>query len=670
MKLRWGILGTGQIAREFADGVIGSESGVLCAVGSRRSETAEAFGVRYGISHRHGSYEELLANPEVEAVYISTPHPMHAEWAVRAAEAAKHVLVEKPIGMNWAEAMAMVDAARLHDVFLMEAFMYRCHPQMARLVELVRTAAIGQVQLILAAFSYRSKAGPEHRCFAQALGGGGILDVGCYPVSAARLIAGAAAGKPFDEPVEVKGCGHLGETGVDEWAIASLRFPGDIVAQLSTGVRLNQHEDNVIHVFGSEGKITAPNPWVPSRWNRDPAVILLKRHEEKEVRRILVESPLDLYTYEADTVARHIPDRQAPAMSWDDTLGNMRVLDRWRQELGLVYELEKPENASRTITGRPLGRGPDASKMTYGRLPGLDKPLSRLVFGCDTIHTMPYAEVMLDDYFERGGNAFDTSFGYGIPNGTCEKHLGWWVRHRGVRDAVVIIEKGANAPNDNPEGLTREMLAGLERLQLDAVDIYMIHRDNVRVPIGEWAEVLNEHWRAGRMKVFGLSNFTIPRLEAFREYAARHGLQSFSMVSNQFSLARVLAPIWNTYLVSSFDAASRDWFTRTQTPLLPWSSQARGFFTERAGRDRLQEPELVRCWYSEDNFQRRARAEELAKRRGVLPIHVALAYVLCQPFPTFPLVGPKRIAETHSTLKALEVKLTPEEMQWLNLESP
>ncbi len=672
-RLKWGIIGTGLIARELADGVKASTTGTLLAVGSRAQATADAFGEQYGVPRHYGSYEALLADPDVQAVYIATPHPMHAEWTIKAAEAGKHILVEKPIGMNWYEAMAMIEAARAHDVFLMEAFMYRCHPQMKRLVQLIRDGAIGQVQLICASFSYASPFNPESRAYKNDLGGGGILDVGCYPVSVARLIAGAAAGKPFEEPTEVKGCGHLGQTGVDEYAIASLRFSGDIVAQVACGVGLNpsnedrQHDDNIVEIFGAEGKITIPDPWIPSRWNREPARIILKRHAEQTAETILVEAPNDLYTYEVDEVANHIAERQAPAMSWDDSLGNMRVLDRWRQEVGLVYDMEKPERATHTLTRRPLRRRTPV-QMKYGQVQGLAKSLSRLIFGCDTNNTMPDTCVILDDYFERGGNTFDTSHGYGNPNGACERNLGWWVRHRGVRDQVVIIEKGANYPNDHPEGLTKELLSGLERLQLDPVDIYMIHRDNEQVPIGEWVEVLNEHWRAGRMTIFGLSNLSIPRLQAFDEYARKHGLQSFRVVSNQFSLARVLAPIWNMHLVSSSDPESRAWFTQTQTPLLAWSSQARGFFTERASRDNRSNPEFNRCWYSEDNFQRKERANQLAAQRGVLPINIALAYVLCQPFPTFPLISPKQLSETRTSLAALDIELTPQEMRWLNLE--
>ncbi len=667
-RLQWGIIGTGLIAKEFADGVRESSTGALLAVGSRAQATADQFGESYGVPRRYSSYEALLADPNVQAVYISTPHPLHAEWTIKAAEAGKHVLVEKPIGLNAAEVMAMIEAARVHDVFLMEAFMYHCHPQMKRLVELIQSGAVGEVKLIRASFGYRAPFDPASRFHNNDLGGGGILDVGCYPVSAARLIAGAACGQPFAEPIEVKACGHLGPTGVDEYAAAVLRFPGDLLAEVSSAIGLSLPDTQTIEIFGLDGKLTVPNPWIPSRWDRQPVPLILKRHDEKTAQTILVEAPLDLYTYEADEVAHHLAHRQAPAMSWDDSLCNMRALDRWRAEIGLVYDREKPERAARTLTGRPLRRSATPA-MRYGRLPGLDKPVSRLVFGCDTNHTMPDTCVMLDDYFERGGNAFDTSCGYGIPNGACERNLGWWIKHRGVRDDVVVFEKGGNHPNDYPAGLTKELLGGLERLQLDRVDVYLLHRDNERVPIGEWVEVLNEHWRKGRMKLFGLSNFSIARLQAFDEYARKRGLQSFGLVSNQFSLAQVLASIWDFHLVSSSDAASRAWFTRMQTPLVPWSSQARGFFTDRAARTKRDNPELVRCWYSEENFRCKDRAEQLARQLGVHPINVALAYVLCQPFPTFPIIGPKQISETRSSLTALDILLTPEQLRWLNLET-
>ena len=338
--LQWGILGTGNIAGTFAEGLAGSTTGKLVAVGSRQRDSAERFGGRFNVPHVHDSYEALLADPQVEAVYISLPHPMHAEWAIKVARAGKHILCEKPIAVNHSDAAAIIEAARSNDVFLMEAFMYRCHPQTTKLVELIRNKAIGDVRVIHAAFSFHAAFDASHRAFNHELGGGGILDVGCYPVSMARLVAGVAMGRDFAEPIDVQGAGHIGKVSrVDEWAIASLRFPGDIVAQVATGVSVNQ--ENVVRIFGSEGNILIPSPWLPSR-NGGVSTIILQRNASSQPEEIRIEETKGLYSIEADTVAAHIDRRQAPspAMTWEDTLGNMKTLDRWRASIGLRYDGE------------------------------------------------------------------------------------------------------------------------------------------------------------------------------------------------------------------------------------------------------------------------------------------------------------------------------------------
>jgi predicted dehydrogenase len=275
----------------------------------------------------------------VDVVYIATPHPLHAEWAIRAAEAGKHILCEKPLSLNHAEAARVVEAARANDVFLMEAFMYRCHPQTHRLVELIREKVIGDVQVIQATFSFASGYDEASRVYANALGGGGILDVGCYCTSMARLIAGAATGQDFAEPIEVTGTGHVGPTGVDHYAIASLAFPGDIVAALSTGVAVQQ--ENVVRIFGTRGRIFVPVPWTPGA-SADPACIHVHADGE-EPQRIEIRPDRPLFAIEADVVAENIARRQAPspAMTWEDTLGNMRTLDRWRDAVGVVYDSER-----------------------------------------------------------------------------------------------------------------------------------------------------------------------------------------------------------------------------------------------------------------------------------------------------------------------------------------
>lgn len=335
-KLRWGILGTGKIAHKFAEGLGGSRSGVLAAVGSRTGEGARNFCAQHP-AKAHGSYQGLLEDPGVDVVYISTPHPMHAEWAIKAASAKKHVLCEKPLTMNHAEALEVVAAARENDVFLMEAFMYRCHPQTAKLVELVRAGAVGKVALVDANFSFKAPFDLQWRLFNPRLGGGGVLDVGCYCASMARLIAGAASGMPFLEPARVAAVGTIGPVShVDEFSVASLEFPNGVLAQLAAGVNLDL--EKIVRITGSEGTLVIPNPWSITREAGFSKIILFREGVPQE---IVIESDRNLYAIEADTVAEFIGKRQAPAMSWEDSLGNMQTLDRWRAAIGLTYDCER-----------------------------------------------------------------------------------------------------------------------------------------------------------------------------------------------------------------------------------------------------------------------------------------------------------------------------------------
>ena len=336
--IHWGILSTGRIAGLFAQAVRRSKTGQLTAVGSRTGISARKFAKQYKIPSAHGSYQGLLEDPKVEAVYIAPPHPFHAEWAVKAAEAGKHILCEKPLTMDYPDAVKVVEAARKNRVFLMEAFMYRCHPQTAKLVELVRKKAIGELRLIQAVFCFDNNVELEHRLFNRRLGGGGILDIGCYPVSMARLLAGAAQGLPFAEPVEVKGAAWVGKKSkVDEIALASLKFPGDILAELSCGIRVDRGH-SMVHLYGSKGRLTVPSPWF-AKWNAGTSHFLLQKAGSSKISRIPVHCDRHLYTVEADTVAECLRKglRESQSMSWADTLGNMKVLDLWRKSAGAYY---------------------------------------------------------------------------------------------------------------------------------------------------------------------------------------------------------------------------------------------------------------------------------------------------------------------------------------------
>lgn len=645
--LRWGILGTGRIARQFAAALATARHGDLVAVASR---SAVGDVPEFGGARIHVGYPALLADPDVDAVYIATPHPAHAEWAIKAAEAGKHILCEKPIGLNEAEAGAMIDAARRHDVFLMEGFMYRAHPQTEALVELIRSGIIGEIRLVQASFGYFKAFDAAARQYAPGLGGGGILDVGCYPVSMCRLIAGAVVGKPFAEPTSVAAAGHLGATGVDEWTAGILQFAGGLICQVSTSVALPQ--DNMVRIFGTLGQIELASPWFCSgrEGGRSTISVTLAGGERRET---VVETNEWLYAIEADHVAEHIAARQAPAMTWDDTLGNMRALDRWRAAIGLEYPIEKPGGRVLPLGGRKLAVRGD-THMTFSAVPNVETPASRLVLG--TVGFLRYADAapMFDAFFEAGGTTFDSAFHYGA--GRADTLLGHWMHDRGVRGQTVVVGKGAHTPNCTPAAVNEQLDKSLGLLQTDHIDVYFLHRDNPDVPVGEFVDVLDQHFRAGRIRSFGGSNWTPARIDAANAYARAHGREPFRHISNQFSLADMVEPVWNG-CISASDDETVAWLERTGTTLFAWSSQARGFFTDRAGPSRLDDANLARSWYSDLNFARRQRAVQLAQRLGTTLPAIALSYVLAQSFPVFALIGPLSLAELRSSLEALRTPI-------------
>lgn len=656
-QLSWGIIGTGRIAKTFASELPHSETGTLLAVASRTQESADRFVKDFPGVKAYAGYEALLADPAVDAVYISTPHPQHAEWAIAAAEAGKHILCEKPLGLNAAEAMVIIEAAQRNGVFLMEAFMYRCHPRTDRIAELIREGTIGKVQLIRASFSFAMPFNAESRIFSNALGGGGILDVGCYAVSIARRIAGAAAGQIFMEPEEVTGAGVLCETGVDTLAAATLKFSNGILAQISCGTVLNQESESII--YGEKGRIEVPDFWNP------PGPIHVYLHEGNQHDIIDDKDKPYKYAQEADAVAAALPAQECPAVTWADTLGNMRVLDRWLEAVGVHYEstdFSAPEQKL-PVSRRPL-RPNRFAEISRAALSGLNTPMSRVVLGVDNQQNMPQFSAMADDFFERGGNAFDTAWIYG--RGLQEKLLGQWLKNRGVRNEAVVTVKGAHPPFCTPEGVLNQFEESMDRLQIDCADIYLMHRDNTDVPVGEFVDVLDSLHAAGRISLFGGSNWTRERLDEANAYATRTGRQLFRVVSNNLSLARMVDPVWGG-CISSHGEEWRDWFLKNDAALLPWSSQARGYFAPNRLEGTVSDAELLRCWDCEDNRERRRRAHELAKKKNVSPLNIALAWVLNQPFATFALIGPRTIEETRTALSGSELKLSQEEIDWLDL---
>jgi len=301
--------------------------------------------------------------------------------------------------------------------------------------------------------------------------------------------------------------------------------------------------------------------------------------------------------------------------------------------------------------------------MRYLTLPNLTLPASRLAVGVDVACADESSAPLLDWFFEHGGNVFDTARIY--EDGRSEQVLGKWLARRGIRQHAIVISKGAHTPDCNPDALTEQLERSLTALGLDALDIYLMHRDNLEVPVAEFVDVLNLHLRAGKMRLLGVSNWTLERLEAANAYAQRRGLEPLRVLSNHLSLARLVSAPWPG-CTASWEPEQREYLRARQLPLIAWSAGARGFFA-RGGRAPDPSDPARLAWESADNHERRRRAEALARERGVTPTAVSLAYVLGQAFPTLAVIGPKTRGHLAHSFAALALELSPTEMSWLDL---
>ncbi|GAB2569475.1 aldo/keto reductase [Gracilibacillus alcaliphilus] len=301
------------------------------------------------------------------------------------------------------------------------------------------------------------------------------------------------------------------------------------------------------------------------------------------------------------------------------------------------------------------------------QIKGLDKPVTTLIQGSDYFTPSVFDKVcqVLDRYVEIGGNTIDTAHIY--CGGESEVALGMWLKERNNREDVVIFTKGAHhdqhGPRVNREAIKHDLFTSLERLGTDYIDLYGLHRDDPNTPVEVIIDALNEHIEAGRIKAIGGSNWTIERLQEANEYAEANGLVGFSFSSPNLSLAKANEPFWPGCV--SMDQKDIAWHETSQLPVLSWSSQARGFFTGRFSKEDRSNEDLVRVFYSEANWDRLDRAEQLAGEKGVTAIQIALAYVLNQPFPTGALIGAQNDKELLSCLEGSEINLTKDEINWL-----
>jgi predicted dehydrogenase len=304
----WGILSTADINRRVIPPANESPKVELAAVASRDRARAEAYAREWGIERAYGSYEELLADPEIEAVYISLPNTLHCEWSIRAVEAGKHVLCEKPMSRHTADVEAAFDAATRADRILSEAFMYRHNPQMKRLTELVHQGAIGELRLIRAAFSYALYDADNIRLRTD-VEGGALMDVGCYCVSGSRLLGG--------EPETVYGQALVGPTGTDWLFTGTMRFPGDVFALFDCGTTLLERDE--LEAIGTEGSLFLEDPWHA----HEPA-IELRRDDELEL--IELEA-IDSYRLELENVSDAIRGEADPLLGREDAVAQARAIE-------------------------------------------------------------------------------------------------------------------------------------------------------------------------------------------------------------------------------------------------------------------------------------------------------------------------------------------------------
>ena len=335
-RLTWGILATGNIARQFAAGVNASRRGTLLAVASRTAEKAAAFARTHSIPAAYRSYQQLIDDPAVQAVYNALPNNLHHEWTIKALRAGKHVLCEKPLAADLGQAQEMFDVAASQGKTLMEAFMYRAHPLTHAIIQTVNSGVIGQVRLIRTSFCFKVGQWQGNIRFAPDLAGGVMMDVGCYCLNFSRLFAGA-------EPSQIHVVHHQHESGIDDIAAGTLVFPNGIIATFNCGMSV--HADNSASICGSEGYIEIPIPWKPPASGATYTIArstppkmdnpTVKASSPRETRTIKVEG--DLYGLEADSFAAAALDGATPAVTREDTLGNQRALDEVRRQMGIRF---------------------------------------------------------------------------------------------------------------------------------------------------------------------------------------------------------------------------------------------------------------------------------------------------------------------------------------------
>ena len=662
--IRWGILGTGAIAKAFAEAIQETE-GDLIAVASNTKQRAEEFVKDYQCEPVEG-YHNLISNPAINAVYVATPHTSHFELSAECLRNKKAVLCEKPMTMNATETMALIDLSRKHNTLLMEAFMYKIHPQTQKIISLVKDRLQGPLQ-IKANFCFSVDVPETHRLVNKDLGGGSILDIGCYPTSISRYVVGAINNKEFMNPISFKAEGELNSQGIDLNASAKLKFEDGSVAEIKSAT--NKQTETDVVISDNQLSLIVNQPWHCGEFtDRKSDIRILNKDGTEE--KYEIETEKGLYAIQIDHFSELFNNRSIESLliPHNDSHGNMISLDSWRKELKVFYKEDRGETRKTSII--PLDK--QRESLPISRIPGINKDLSRVVFGCDNQSDSNHAFAMFDHFFSQGGNVFDTAYIYN--EGKSDLYLGSWIDARGLREEVVVLGKGAHTPDCTPDKIRPQLDETLSRMSASYLDIYCLHRDNEDLPVEGFIDTLNELKDEGLVSVFGASNWSLKRFKEANDYALSTGKEPFTVLSNNFSLAHMNNPVWPGCFSCSEDDYLK-YLTDNQISIFPWSSQARGFFLdtqEFTALAHVADPnreEQDRVWGSADNLERRKRCFDLAEEKDVDPIQMALAFVLNQDFPSFPLIGPRNFFETESSLQATQIEVSSKEISWLNLKS-
>ena len=321
-RVRWGVISTANIGRAAVNPAIqASGNGELVAVASRSEASARDFAEQWGIPDHHGSYEALLQDARIDAVYIPLPNSMHKEWTIRAAEAGKHVLCEKPMALNASECEEMEEAAAENGVKLMEAFMYRFHPRSQRVVEMVREGVIGELKTIRSAFTFRLSR-PDNIRWMPEFGGGALMDVGCYCVNVSRTIVG-------EEPVEVQATASRADTGVDEHLVGILRFPSGVIAHFDCALTMERCE--FYEVAGTEAHLRVPSAFLPGT-----ADAPIEEHRGRGDTVIHTIPGADEYQLMVEHFADCVLDDEQPRYPAAEAARNMRVIEALYESIGMA----------------------------------------------------------------------------------------------------------------------------------------------------------------------------------------------------------------------------------------------------------------------------------------------------------------------------------------------